>query len=174
MIILMALLIYMKLSFVVILLVALHSGNAEENIDSIDMDYMHIVSGRSTIVKCPGFIGYSYLYYHRGWTARIPGARWIWGKYNRGDQMHCHFEKSFYRYSHLDNAVLDVAADDYFKAYFNDDYAYCSCSSKCWLHSHRRRCYVKSFIRQGNNKLQIYVWNRGGPAGLLYRLHLFY
>ena len=164
----------MKVGFVVIFLVALHSALGED-IDSIEMRYFTVVSDTKTHAFCPGYSGNARTYHLNAWTASIPGAYWIWGAHNNGRVMYCRFQRNFYVFHGLRNAILDVAADNNFSTFINRKYAYCSCgTSYCFLKSHQKRCYVKNYMHHGTNRLEFGVLNQGGPAGLLYRLHLFF
>lgn len=145
-----------------------------ENVDSIEMNHVNIHSDRNTFVICPEYRGYSQYYHHKDWKVKIKGSYWIWGSSNSGHAMSCLFERKFYSYGGLKKAVLEIGADDAFSVYINHMYAYCTCGHRCWRNEHKKKCHVTQYLRNGMNKLDVYVWNRRGPGGLIYRLRLGY
>ena len=133
-----------------------------------------IVSNQETKVNCRGRSERSSVYNNHKWTAKIPGASWIWKDTNRGDPMICRFSTEFYIYPGLDNALLEIAGDDRYITFVNKKNAYCSCHNSCWLNSNIKRCFVENLIGMGDNKMEILVKNEDGLAGLTFKLSLFY
>jgi hypothetical protein len=102
-----------------------------------------------------------------GWTATVPGATWIWTT-NPADT-DVVFSAWFSLPGCPVSAKLYLAADDNVQTYINGVTASCYLTG-AYTPSGQGVCDVTSYLKTGNNHLEFWVVNLGGPAGLIYNL----
>jgi len=120
-------------------------------------------------------------YQHPNWSADITGADWIWNSYYVIDpetEETLTFEETF-TVASVDNAILDVAADNGYVVYINGVLVIdrSGLSNNFQTHT-QKEIDVTSYLVAGDNTMQIIVTNSGtenstsvgNPAGLLYKL----
>ncbi|MEM9336485.1 MAG: DUF642 domain-containing protein [Patescibacteria group bacterium] len=120
-------------------------------------------------------------YVHPNWTADIDDATWIWNSefVENPDQDETYTFKETFTVSGPHTGLLEVAADNRYKAYLNGELVIDRSGQNNNFQSHTQTSKdVTSALVEGNNELVIEVTNVGNqnannrqnPAGLLYKL----
>jgi hypothetical protein len=99
-----------------------------------------------------------------GWTASIPGAKWIWTSATATEVL---FTNWFSVPGTVNKAVLHLAADNDVVTYLNGKTVACN---KKDSYTATVKCDLTAHVQSGINQIEFWVTNTGGPAGLLYKL----
>jgi len=133
------------------------------------------------------------------WSASIPGATWIWDQkdesdYGVGGPIRT-FEKEFEWDGPITSAILDIAADNSYKVWINEEripqeFSYVNndwqtnfcdfvgdlvgqqCEEYNYNNQYQDQYDVASYIDQGTNVLKVEVYNWHAYAGALYKLEI--
>ncbi len=120
-------------------------------------------------------------YEHRNWTALIPGATWVWETFYVEDPT-VNTTRTFtetFVVNGIDTATLDVAADNGYQLFVNDQLVQDRRSIENNFQTHTQKTFdIAEFLVDGENTFTIEVTNKGvqnanalqNPAGVLYKL----
>jgi hypothetical protein len=114
------------------------------------------------------------------WSAKIPGATWIWSSetlLNPNTYQYCKFFNYFQVNNKISSAILELAAENQVFTLLNGVPTGCSSTTSTATLSTQLKCDVTKFIDKGMNIITFRVnnmrWNASGSngyAGLLYKL----
>lgn len=114
------------------------------------------------------------------WTAKIPGAIWIWSDYivqNPDLDETVTFVNNFYVPGGVIEGSIELAADHSVWVYLNNQETNCFNDQGSFTNFSQFTCDLGLYLTSGNNELKLVVTNAGSnieddpnPAGLLYKM----